>query len=137
MMIRGPFPALLLCFAALCCNRPPSEENFVRADEACRGVYAFPADMSDSLCTYTLLFYTKVDNVRDSLEIPLRVELISPSGQKYSEDVSMKAGRSRGDRQVYRSSVTPVEYGPWQVRLSPLIEIKGLRGLGLIVERDN
>ena len=136
MTTRVILPALILCFAAVCCSRPPSEEDFVRADEACRGVYPFSADMSDSLCTYSIFFYTKVDNVRDSIEIPVRVELLSPSGQKYSEDVSMRAGHSKGDKRIYRSSVSPVEYGIWELKLSPLIEIRGLRGMGLIIERD-
>ena len=49
----------LLLLLSAC--RPASYEQFVRADQAPGGVYEFRLDMGDSLATYDLSLYTRVD----------------------------------------------------------------------------
>ena len=116
------------------CREPLSSEIFVRNDQMVDGAYEFALDMSRGEYSYDLSFYTVIDGKGVS-ELPLYIELISPSGTKYAENVSMEVGESTGDLQLYRSSLVPVEYGIWTMRVTPMIEIRQMRGMGLINER--
>lgn len=116
------------------CGEPLSTETFVRRDQLVEGAYEFALDMSKGEYSYDLSFYTVIDGKGVS-KLPLYIELISPSGTKYAENVSMDVGEPTGDLQLYRSSLVPVEYGIWTMRVTPMIEIKQMRGMGLINER--
>ena len=77
---------LIALFAAVAfsCSRPPSDEPFVRRENAEYGdTYTFLLDMADSTITYGLDFYTRLERKsfgtfpEDSLVLALR--WIAPS----------------------------------------------------------
>ena len=53
------YAVTLLLLLSAC--RPNSYEQFIRADQASCGEYVFALDMGDSLATYDLSLYTRVD----------------------------------------------------------------------------
>ena len=132
------------------CSRPTSSEQFVKiGDKGEDGLYHYALDLSDSLCTYDLTFYSRIDcsNARLSelRDFPMIVNWISPDGRKYSEKVYFKVRREQGDedfysnqyRIPYRSGIVPVQWGEWEmtVRIDSDRYLPGFRGLGLICEK--
>lgn len=146
----------ILIFAAVvavlsACSRPTSNEQFVKLDnKGADGLYHFTVDMSDSLHTYDLVFYSRIDcnNIKLSQirDFPLMVTWISPEGEKYSEKVYFKVrGNSEDEdfysnqyRIPYRSEVVPVRWGIWEmtVKIDSDRYIPGFRGLGLICKKN-
>lgn len=139
-------------FAVLCgCGRPTSSEQFVKlgAKDA-DGLYHYKVDLSDSLCTYDVLFYSRIDcnnvklaGVRD---FPMTVTWISPDDRKYSEKVYFKVRKDSEDEDFYsnqymipyRTGLVPVQWGEWKitVRIDSDRYIPGFRGLGLICRKN-
>lgn len=133
------------------CSRPLSSEQFVKiGDKGEDGLYHFALDFSDSLCTYDLAFYSRLDCSSSKLsevrDFPMTVVLISPDGRKYSEKVYFEVHKDRPDedfysnqyRIPYRSGLVPVKWGAWEmtVRIDSDRYIPGFRGLGLICEKN-
>lgn len=121
-------------FAA--CAPPPSSEVFLRSDGT--GEYSFPADLSDTLSTYDISFYTVIDRPalsgRDTLvSFPMHVVWRSPSGRFFSETVYYPADKSRV---LYRKGLVPGEAGEWTVTVSMDPEPQGMRGLGLEIDKN-
>ena len=117
-----------------------SVERFVKGE----GPYTFFVDMGDSTATYDFDLYTRVDAPVDTLRkmaaLPLQVTWTSPSFHVFREEVYMPLeGRitafSRQVRVPYRADVRPEEPGPWTVMVRVTDPPKGLRGMGLVVER--
>ena len=108
-----------------------SREDFVKADGS--GRYEFAVDMSDSLCTYDLSFYTRLDGRDAPSGFPIKIYLTSPSGQTYVESVYYDC--SKGVRVPYRTGLVPVEYGEWTLSVSA--DPAGMCGLGLITSRTS
>ena len=132
-MLRRAFIAFfagLLLVGAACCTRPDSTEQFVFDDGG--GQFDFTVDMSDSLCTYDLSFYTRLESRLSPPGFPIRVYLTSPSGTVYSESLFYDASASLVV--PYRTGLEPVEYGRWQ--LSVRARAEGLKGMGLICKRN-
>lgn len=131
---------LCLLFAALAsisvisCSEPLTDEVFVRKDQKVNGAYEFAVDMTKGEYSYDLSFYTVIDGTGVT-ELPLNIEFISPSGTRYAERVSMEVSGMTVDMQLYRSSLVPVEYGIWTLRVIPMMDIEQMRGLGLICEK--
>ena len=75
------------------------------------GCYNFELEMNDSTAFYDLSFYSRIDCTRSQFcqirEFPLEVTMVSPSA---------------------------VEYGVWKMSVK-VPDIKGMRGLGLVVEK--
>ncbi len=133
------------------CSRPASYEKFVRTgNKGNDGLYHYSLDMSDSLCTYDVYFYSRIDcsstrlaGVRD---FPLNVTWISPDGQKYVEKVYFKVHGdiedndfySRQYKFLYRSGLVPVRWGEWKldVRIDSDQFVPGFRGLGVICKKN-
>ena len=132
------FPGLISLLAGLLtlisCSEPLTDESFVRRDEQINGAYEFALDMSDGEFTYDLSFYTIIDGTGVT-QLPLSIELVSPSGVRYAEKVTMDVSGTQVDMQLYRSSLVPVEYGIWALRVTPMMDIPQMRGLGLINEK--
>lgn len=120
------------------CSRPDSVETFIKVADAPAGIYDFSVDMSDSLATYDLLFYTRVDNPSGfGKSIPLEVSWISPDSERaLVEKVYLGSGDLRGVREEYRTGVNPVVKGVWTLRVRPEDTPRGFRGIGLIVRTD-
>lgn len=144
---------LLVLVTLMCgCSRPTSYERFVLlGDKEGDGRYHYTLDMSDSLCTYDISFYTRIDSNGNKLsgikDFPLNVTFMSPSGQRYEEKVYFKvngeaaAGSDFYSRQYkvpYRSGLVPVEWGMWEmaVRIDSDRYIPGFRGLGVICKKN-
>ena len=48
--------------AGVSCSRPVSYEKFVSVeDREANGLYSYTIDLSDSLCTYDVSFYSRID----------------------------------------------------------------------------
>lgn len=138
------FTVLCAAVAALAaCSEPASFEEFVRADMAENGVYEFVLDLSDSLSTYDISLFTKVDapvmgRIRSSSSIGLEVAwkeagAISPA---LSETVYLPYGDKGVSASLYRSGVKPSSPGSWSVLVRPVDPPAGLRGIGIICKRN-
>ena len=114
------------------CVKPDSVEIFIPSAKADGGVYVFDLALADSLSTYDISFYTRVDGAPlDSL--PLRVMWLSPSGNSFSETVYMDTSK---ETEVYRSGISLYEYGDWRICVRPGVENRGFRGLGIICKQN-
>ena len=135
---------LLLLFVTGCVSQMGSEE-FIRG----KGPYCFAVDFSDSLCTYDLALYSRIDarekNIRAMGELPVTIVWTAPDGAgEFSESAFLPLdGERRGyfSRQVwqrYRKGVKPSVYGEWTISVSipDTVRVRGLRGMGLEVLRD-
>lgn len=130
------FVSTALALLAVACEQPDSTEEFIKAGDAERGLYSFVVALDDSLCTYDFSFYTRIDRpeAKSSLR-PMELSIVwnSPSGQTASETVYMNPAVVC---EKYRSGVSPKETGTWRINVRIVNEPKGLRGLGLICERN-
>ncbi len=147
------FLPVFLILASVSCSEPDGKEKFVRQNaRGSDGSYCFTVDFSDSLCRYTMSFYTMADvSDRDFADmpkiIPLSIRAVSPSGRTYAETVGLdKDSHIRNDsfskqyESVYRRGFSPVEYGEWTIMVTIPGEARfqGLRGLGLkYVKEEN
>ena len=137
--------------AGVSCSRPVSSEKFVSVeDREANGLYSFSIDLSDSLCTYDVSFYSRIDAIRfkemHSRDFSLMVTWTAPSGQRYRETVYFgpfdeSAGSDPYSRQYvkpYRRSLVPVEFGTWdiEVLVNSGAEVPGFRGLGIICKKN-
>ena len=132
------------------CSRPMSSEQFVKIGEKGEdGLYHYTLDFTDSLCTYDLSFYSRMDcsdaKLLELRDFPMTVVLTSPEGRKYSEKVYFRVHKDGRDgdfysnqyRIPYRSGLVPVCRGEWEmsVRIDSDRYMPGFRGLGLICEK--
>lgn len=138
------FAAAMALALASCSMSIVSEDFRSRSERDTSGRYCFELDMSDSLASYDISFYTRIDcgaKLFAALpDIPVNVELVSPSGYSFTESVflaksSFDIGRP-GSFDIltdYRVGCVPLEYGCWKMFLA-LPDIRGLRGLGVILK---
>lgn len=142
-MIGRALPYIVALVMVAACSEPAQMEYFCSSDDRdSLGRFCYSLDMSDSLSTYDIAFYTRIDcspKDFDALnDLRVDVELVSPAGLSYVETVYLPVAsfssrkRSTYDSIAdYRTGLTPVEWGVWQMYLS-LPEIQGLRGMGVI-----
>lgn len=146
-LLKTTVASLLAVLMVQGCSRPVREEGFIRAKDAPDGVYSFGLDLQDSLSTYDIKVYSRVESVFRKLpamiSTPLSVSWISPSGQRYSENVWLTLTRPGTSpyllesEQFYRRGLVPAEYGKWTLELSPDDAPKGFSGLGVITIRHD
>ena len=133
---------LLPVLTVIGCHKPAVCEQFIRADEAVDGLYEFALDMSDTLATYDLSFYTA------ALDAPL--SLTVDWSCDYSETVWLPAGKVEA---LYRSGIRPdgqpgtgaaYPYGRKKEAAAPVIlrvrvnnAPEDFRGLGIICKRND
>lgn len=142
-MIGRALPYIVALVMVAACSEPAQMEYFCSSDDRdSLGRFCYSLDMSDSLSTYDIAFYTRIDcspKDFDALnDVRVDVELVSPAGLSYVETVYLPV-ESFSSRKIctydsvvdYRKGLTPVEWGVWQMYLS-LPEIQGLRGMGVI-----
>ena len=132
----GMIAAAALVLSLCCCSRPTEREIFVKAVNAVGNVYSFELPMEDSLATYDLSFYTRIDSpvsrrAAGSLELDVRWE--SPSGEAADETVYMDV---TSQVETYRSGVSPLEPGVWTLKVQVVNPPEGLRGLGLVCKEN-
>ena len=131
----------LFCLLLAGCREPMSVERFIKGE----GPYTFFVDMSDSTASYDFDFFTRVDAPRDSLpeglHLPLTVTWTSPTFHVFRETVYLPLDGegtyfSRQVRHPYRSGVRPDEWGSWTLSVRSDQAPEGLRGMGLVVQRN-
>lgn len=159
------FALLIFPIFLASCSHPPSYEHFVDvASYKEQGRFKYMLDMSDSLSTYDISFYTGIDCTEEDFEqmddIQLDISLISPSGRVYRETVyllketySESNSFSKTYKVLYRSGLIPKEFGEWVMTVTlPQLDAhygfyhnpehihngicKGLRGLGIILNKE-
>lgn len=151
----SPSIALMLAViaaAVLSCARPDSVEQYVGIEQKePNGLYTYSLDLSDSLATYDIVFYSRIDMGRQRMasvrDFPLMVTWTSPSGQRYRETVYFGVrDEARGSnfyssqyRKTYRTGLVPVEWGLWSmtVHVNAGNEVPGFRGLGVICKKNH
>lgn len=144
---------MLAAFAAagVSCSRPVSYEKFISVEnKEANGLYRYTLDLSDSLCTYDVSFYSRIDvNVmKETLprDFSMMVTWTAPSGQRFRETVyfgisDASAGSDSYSRQYvkpYRKSLVPIEFGTWEmeVLVNSGAEVPGFRGLGIVCKKN-
>ena len=140
----------VLAAAALSCARPDSVEQYVGTEQRePNGLYRYSIDLSDSLATYDIIFYSRIDAGRqrmaEAVDFPLMVTWTSPSGQRYRETVYFDVrDEAKGSSfytsqyiKPYRTGLVPVESGVWDmtVHVNAGNEVPGFRGLGVICRK--
>ena len=141
----------VLLAVAVSCARPESVEQYVGADQRPpNGLYQYTLDFSDSLATYDLSFYARIDAGRlrmaEAKDFPLSVTLTSPSGRRFRETVfflvddTEKGSAFYSSQYVkpYRTRMVPVEWGEWEmtVQVNGGNDVQGMRGLGIIFKKN-
>ena len=130
------FFLLIVLAATICsCVRPSSTETFIPVDGADFGMYRYELDLTDSLATYDLSFYTRVDGAVPGM-LCLDVTWTSPVGDTFGETVYMHTGDSNGACEAYRTGVSPRMAGIWKLDVNIPDAPEGLRGLGLVCKRN-
>lgn len=122
---------------SLCrCSRPTETEVFIKAADAVGGVYSFDLPLEDSLSTYDVSFYTRVDapaGRRSGGSLELNVLWVSPSGERAGETVHMDTAKLL---ETYRTGVSPLEPGVWTLKVKVKDPPEGLRGLGVVCKEN-
>lgn len=146
LLLLAVFPA-----AGVSCSRPESSEQFVSVDKReTNGLYRFTMDLSDSLCTYDVTFYSRIDanklKLAKAKDFSMMVTWIAPSGQRYRETVYFGVfDESPGSDffssqflKPYRMGFVPVEFGQWEmnVMVNSGMDVPGFRGLGVICKKN-
>ena len=149
-------PLMLLFLAAFAaagvsCSRPTSTEQFVSVDDrAANGLYHYSLDLSDSLVTYDVSFYSRIDaskvRISQVKDFSMMITWIAPSGRQYRETVYFGVyDESPGSDffssqfvKPYRTGLKPVEFGVWEmnVLVNSGAEVPGFRGLGVICKKN-
>lgn len=145
------FVLAVLTAAAVSCARPDSVEQYVGIEQRePNGLYRYSVDFSDTLATYDITFYSRIDAGRQRMaavkDFPIMVTWTSPSGQSYRENVYFVVhDEARGSnyyssqyRKVYRTGLVPVEPGVWDltVYVNSGKDVPGFRGLGVICKKN-
>lgn len=143
MNVRIP---VIICLSALAlmvsCRRPDSFEQFIRADGVVSGAYVFTLGLDDTLATYDISFYTKVDPplmAADRPEASLGLVVVWAEGDGLTslrEKVYLPYGGVAGSAHPYRSGIKPSHPGEWTVSVTPEDPPAGLRGIGIICKRN-
>lgn len=132
----------VLLFLVSCARPAVVEEYRLSDDRDSTGRFSFSLDMSDSAAVYDISFYTRFDcpaKVFCAMEdLPVNLELVSPSGCTYGETVyipvsgfkSLKRG-TYDSKVEYRTGLVPVEKGMWEMNIA-IPERKGFQGIGVI-----
>ena len=107
------------------------ESSFVRSADAPRGIYSLSVDLSDSLSSYDLSLYTRIEE-----PVTLEVSWVSPSLEvPLTDTVVVCPDRRKGVEVLYRSGVCPSEKGVWTLRIRPLPEPEGFSGVGVVTRK--
>ena len=128
-----------------------SYEQFISVENReANGLYRYTLDLSDSLCTYDVSFYSRIDATRikeaHSRDFSMMVTWTAPSGQRFRETVYFglfdeSAGSDSYSRQyvkLYRKGLVPMEFGTWnlEVLVNSGADVPGFRGLGVICKKN-
>ena len=142
--IRAIVVAFVAAIALVSCAAPAVSDKFCAiSDRDSLGRFVYDLEMVDSLAKYDISFYTRVDCGEKSFDlmqdIPIKVELLSPSGESFTEDLFWPKSRFDIERMgsydscvEYRLDCVPIEYGVWKMYLT-VAPVRGLCGMGVIL----
>lgn len=125
-------PALLL----LSCSQPSSTETFLRGN----GPYVFTVDMSESLATYDVDLFTRIDAMEFPAQLRLDITWKDPLDSLFTETVYLPVSRgssffSQESYAPYRADVAPAVPGLWSVTVAVPNPPEGLNGMGLVLKK--
>ena len=136
-----------MALALVCCSRPSSREYFVMREDAEYGdTYSFTIDLTDTLLTYDLEFFTRLERVpfqdlqREDIVLDLR--WFSTFGAILTDTLVVSPGDPAGANYFSRDIITP--YGneavfgvpdEWRLNAKVVNDSESLRGLGIILSQ--
>ena len=147
--MRGGSLILLLAVAAAACSRPSSREFFVVRENAEYGdTYSFILDLGDSTAEYGLDFYTRLERgafeTFPSDDIVLDLRWFSPSDSILTDTAFVRIGDNSGQSYYTKDLVSGYtdrlelpEAGEWRLKTRIVNDAGAIRGLGLILKRDD
>lgn len=147
--MRGRVFLYLLALAVVSCVRPSSREFFVLRENAEYGdTYSFFLDLSDSSATYGIDFFTRLE--RESFnsfpgdDIILDLRWFSPSDSILTDTAFVRIGDNSGQSYYTKDLVSGYtdrlelpEAGEWRLKARIVNDAGAIRGLGLILKRDD
>lgn len=129
--------AAFLCL--LSCRCPSSMETFVKARDAEGGEYVFDLFMPDSLKTYDVSFYMRIDPfLRKERNVPVEmiVDWVSPSDSvALGDTVFFEVDDLRGSEKLYRSGVA-LDADGWKLKVKVGKPVRGLSGIGIVCKEN-
>ena len=145
--MKGRLLIIVLAAIAASCAPPPSYEPFVMREKAQYGdTYPFALDLSDTMASYSLGFYTRLERQSfgvfpsDSLVLDLR--WFSPSDSIITDTtfirISLPVNTSYYSWDFvteYRDRFVPSEGGTWRLNAKVVNDSPSIRGLGIILKR--
>lgn len=141
----------LVLFLTVSCARPSSYETFILKEKAQYGdTYSFNLDFHDSLSTYNLDLYTRMERKAfgrfsaDSLD--LRVNWVSPEDSILTEDLVLRLGAATDSSYFSKDYILPLKEGfavpahgspgIWRLRVLIKNNPEDIRGLGVVFSRE-
>jgi hypothetical protein len=139
---------ILLLILLYSCGDTTSSFSYVDIDPKgydTRTPIMFDLELTDSHGDAEILICSRLNANYNLNSIPMKIELISPNGLKYQEEIALPIERDKkiytsygyDIEWVYRTNVVPKEYGKWKVIifLSPKSNsnsvIKNIHGIGI------
>lgn len=131
--------------SAISCERPDSQERFIKTSDMTEdSLFVYTLDMSDSLYTYSISLFTKIDSEEEALgDIEIDAIFKSPSERLYQDRIILPSAKfyksayfSQELMEEYRTGIAPVEYGKWYMVLKLVNMPDGLLGMGVKLQRD-
>lgn len=145
--MKKALTAVILAASLWGCSRPVSIAPYISREKSEYGdTYSFNLDLSDTLTTYSISFYTRVERrpfkpyAADSLDLGVR--WIAPSDSSFLDNLVLNldepiasAYSSKDYRFAYKDAFVPSELGEWRLRVQVRSNPECLSGLGIIIER--
>ena len=145
--MKGRVLLSVLMLALACCSRPSSREYFVMRENAGYGdTYSFTLDLSDTLLTYELDFFTRLERIpfedfRDD-DIILDLRWFSPADSILTDTLVVSISEPVGSDFFSKDIVTPYDIGgllddpgEWRLNAKVVNDSESIRGLGLILNQ--
>lgn len=122
--------ALVLALLVLAgCSRPTAGEIFIPAP---RNAYEYTLDVQDTLASYDLAFYTRIENPAREVQLKFNIVWKDPSDSLYRETVYLRQGEEDAVVRNYRTGMHFPQEGEWTLYVTVTPEVRGFRGLGLV-----
>lgn len=134
-----------MCLMAVAsCRKPSAMEFFVlNEDRGEDGLYRYEMDFSDSLATYDVYIYSRIDELGSTLlereDIPMAAYWTAPDGEVYKDTFYFPVREAKRGffsseyKMLYREGITPIQRGKWSLHIDVAQgeQMPTLRGLGI------
>lgn len=122
--------AFLILVPLMGCKAPEATQEFIFHKES--GIYRYSLDMTDSLSTYEISFYTRMEKADSAGIFPIYVVLESPSGTKYQDTYLFDYNSGKSAK--YASDLDPYEHGVWTITLN--VREDDISGMGVVLKKE-